>query len=416
MRRPAIALLLLAAVLRLAVVGLCWDLPLITDELDYSRRAQFLLQQGHLPDAFRPPVYPLFIAAIYAVVGPVPGAVRLAQALLGTATAGLLYRWLRGHVGQRGALLSLALFAVMPTFVGFTHFLFTETLYLAGLTVVLAALTPAHGGPKSALAGAAYGLSALTRSLLTPLLPLAAVGLGLATRSRRTVLAFSVVAVSVLAPWPLHNQLITGTPTVLEITNGYNLWKGNTPVAHPTATEGPRFPGPFVSVPMMPYEGSLGTLKVLCEPITGQLAADQGFAATNACARTLALDYIAADPLAFFMRGPEKLGYMWHPSSQVTRHLWLGNYGSIPPWAGHTLIWLTALFAWGLPVLGIWGAWRMRRRAPVLLSGGLALLTAHQLAVVFVTFGHNRFRLPVLLFAVIAAAWIPDRSADEASS
>lgn len=405
MTRPAAVLLLLTLVLRLVVVGLCWDLPLVTDELDYSRRALYLLEHGHLPDAFRPPVYPAFVAAIYAIAGPVPGAVRLAQALLATATGGLLWHWLRSHVGDRGALLSLGLFAVAPTFVGFTHFLFTETLYLGLLTLVLAALAPGARGPRHALAGAAYALAALTRSLLTPLLPVVVAGLALRTEgSRRGAARFAGVAGLLLLPWPIHNQLVTGTPTVLEITNGYNLWKGNTPVDHPSATQGPRFPGPFVEIPMLPYEGSLGTLKSLCEAATGTPAADQSFAETNRCARALAIDHILDDPLAFLARGPGKLGYMWHPSSQLTRHLWLGHYGSLPLWAGHGLIWLTVLFAWGLPVLGLLG-WR--RMPTGTLKWALALATAHQLAVVFVTFGHNRFRLPILLFAIVAAAWLP---------
>jgi len=419
MTRPAAVLLLLTLVLRLVVVGLCWDLPLVTDELDYSRRALYLLENGHLPDAFRPPVYPAFVAAIYAIAGPFPGAVRLAQALLATATGGLLWHWLRSHVGDRGALLSLGLFAVAPTFVGFTHFLFTETLYLGLLTLILAALTPGRRSttpPRHALAGAAYALAALTRSLLTPLLPIVVAGLAVHTPqptgpspqvgapNRRGAARFAVVAGLLLLPWPIHNQLVTGTPTVLEITNGYNLWKGNTPVEHPSATQGPRFPGPFVEIPMLPYEGSLGTLKGLCEAETGMPAADQSFAETNRCARALAIDHILDDPLAFLARGPGKLGYMWHPSSQVTRHLWLGNYGSVPLWAGQGLIWLTALFAWGLPVLGLLG-WR--RMPAGILKWALALATTHQLAVVFVTFGHNRFRLPILLFAIVAAAWLP---------
>lgn len=404
MTRPAGLLLLLALVLRLVVVGLCWDLPLVTDELDYTRRALFLLENGHLPDAFRPPVYPAFIAAIFAVAGPVPGAVRLVQALVSTATGGLLYRWLRGHVGEAGALLSLGLFAVVPTIVGFTHFLFTETLYLGLLTVVLASVAPARRTLRPLLAGTAYALGALTRSLLTPLLPFVIVGLGLATRARRGTLLFAVAAIVVLLPWPIHNLRVTGTPTVLEISNGYNLWKGNTPVAHPSAAHGPRFPGPFIDIPMLPYEGSLGTLKGLCADVIGVHPDAQTFAQTNACARTLALDHIAAHPIAFLGRGPGKLGYMWHPSSQVTRHLWLGNYGAMPGWAGHTLIWLTALFAWGLPIAGLVGWWRMPRGT---LKWALALGTLHQLAVVFVTFGHNRFRLPILLFAVVACAWLP---------
>ena len=406
MSRPAQLLVLLALVLRVAVAWAAWDLELVLDEIDYVKRARFILENGHLPDAFRPPVYPSVLAAVFAVVGVVPGAVRLLQAIVGAATGALLYRWLKGHVGERGALLSLAVFAVYPTIVGFTHFLFTETFYLAGLVLGLTLLVPARGPRRTVLGGIVLGLAGLTRSLMVPLLPIIAAGVSALDRSWRPGLRVLGVAAVVLLPWMAHNLVFTGSPTVLEISNGYNLWKGNTPVAHPMATEGPRFPGPVVSIPMFPYEGSKGTLEQMCiERLDRSGPLD--FEDTNACARELAVEFIASDPIAFAARMPAKIGHTLHPSSQLTRSLWLGKYGSVPTWLGHGLIWGTAVSWMLVGSLGLVG-WARMPRGGVRLA--LALMVLHQLGVVAVTFGHNRFRLPVVLAAIIAMAWLPHRA------
>ena len=409
MSRPARVLLLLALVLRLAVVWASADLELVLDELDYVKRARFILENGHLPDAFRPPVYPALLAGIFGLTGVSATAVRVVHACLGTATAGLLYHWLRGHVGERGALLSTGVFAVFPTIVGFTHFLFTETLYLGALVTGLWLLFPGEeSGPRRPVwAGLVLGLAGLTRSLMVPLLPIIALGLGLLERSWRAPARFLATATVVLLPWMAHNVVVTGSPTVVEISNGYNLWKGNTPVAHPMATQGPRFPGPIVSIPMFPYEGSKATLERMCTARQGSQTT-LTFAQTNDCARQLALEYIASDPLAFVGRMPAKLGQTLHPSSQLTRSLWLGSYGSVPVWMGKLLIWSTAV-SWVLVAgLGLIAWMRMPRGGP---KWALLLVVAHQLGVVAVTFGHNRFRLPVVLAAIIALAWLPRQSA-----
>mgnify|MGYP000341699541 CR=1 FL=1 len=413
MSRPARVLLMLALVLRLVVVWATSDVELVLDELDYVKRARFILENGHLPDAFRPPVYPAMLAAIFGLAGVEPTAVRLAQALLGTGTAALLYHWLEGHVGERGALVSLGVFAVYPTIVGFTHFLFTETVYLGALVVALWLLVPGEpvrSDNRPVAAGLVLGLAGLTRSLMVPLLPVVGLAVGVLHRSWRPGARFIATAGVVLLPWMAHNLVVTGTPTVLEISNGYNLWKGNTPVEHPMATQGPRFPGPIVSIPMFPYEGSKGTLEQLCKErsATGDVLA---FAELNDCARALAIEHIVDDPIAFVGRAPEKIGHTLHPSSQLTRSLWLGSYGSVPVWLGRLLIWSTAS-SWVLVAgLGLIGWTRMPRGGP---KWALLLLVGHQLAVVAVTFGHNRFRLPLVLAAIVAMAWLPRRPAEGA--
>ena len=89
------ALLAIALVLRLAVVGATFDTPTTFDPADFSHNG-WSIAQGHGippsnrapaagPSAFRPPAFPLFLGAVYASVGrEAPAIARLAEALLGT--------------------------------------------------------------------------------------------------------------------------------------------------------------------------------------------------------------------------------------------------------------------------------------------------------------------------------------------
>ena len=206
-------------------------------------------------------------------------------------------------------------------------------------------------------------------------------------------------------PWSIHNRIVEGRWIINETTHGYNLWKGNTPWAHPYATEGPQYPGPMVSIPMFPYEGSGERLTDLCardvtdEPYTHWHV--------SKCAQRMAIDHIIDDPLLFLARGPKKLGTAFHPSNLLQRHLWLGKYGELSSGLQRTLIWGTTLpyFAM-LAVIGF--AIRRVPRTP--MNAALFLVALYQAAVIFITFGNTRFRLPIIVVGMIFAAWLPARA------
>ena len=80
----------------------------------------------------------------------------------------------------------------------------------------------------------------------------------------------------------------------------------------------------------------------------------------------------------------------------------MGNYGKVPSVAGQALIWGTTLAYLALVGLIIVA---IRRVPKTPLSAVLGLLGLYQLAIVFITFGNTRFRLPVMLVGMILAAW-----------
>jgi len=416
---PRIVWILIAvgAAARLMVAHWTQGLELILDEVNYLDYGAHLLAHGKLPGAFRPPGYPALIALAQAMGGAGPTSVRIVQSTISMGAGLVLFHWLQGHVGRRGAVLSTALWCLHPVLIGFTHLLWTETVFLSLLIFFLATAMPAGAMSirRTAVAGVLYGIAALTRSVLTPfawLAPLFVIVLPASWAFRQRPLFRSLVFLAAfgltLVPWVAHNQAVEGRPILTETTNGYNLWKGNTDWDHPFATEAPQYPGPVVSIPMFPYEGSGPRLSDHCESLH---QGDEPFTRwhLSQCARSMAIDHIVGDPVGFMGRGFSKLGHAFHPSNLLTRHYWLGIYKGFPPILAPLLIWGTALCSLGILIGGILGIRRAPRVPLVLLLCGLGI---SQLAVIFITFGNTRFRLPVMLMAIILAGWLPSRADD----
>lgn len=66
------------------------------------------------PSFERPPLYPLFIAAVWKLTGEHLGALLAAQSLVDTAATGLLYLFVRSRFGRRAAIAAAMLYALLP--------------------------------------------------------------------------------------------------------------------------------------------------------------------------------------------------------------------------------------------------------------------------------------------------------------
>ncbi len=111
--RPLVRAILVAVILRAAMVLLTRDAPLLIDMEEYHRLAVSLVDgNGYSgpsgPTAFRPPFYPAFLAFVYWITGgPHVLAARLVQAMLGGAEVWLTYRVVLS-LGLRGVALPAA--------------------------------------------------------------------------------------------------------------------------------------------------------------------------------------------------------------------------------------------------------------------------------------------------------------------
>ena len=85
---PPVRLVLgVSMLLKLTVVFLTTHVELVLDESNYVDIAQFFLANGHFEGAFRPPVYPLFVALCQAIGGDTATARSRRSRLRGRAPA-----------------------------------------------------------------------------------------------------------------------------------------------------------------------------------------------------------------------------------------------------------------------------------------------------------------------------------------
>jgi 4-amino-4-deoxy-L-arabinose transferase-like glycosyltransferase len=172
------------------------------------------LAAGGGPTAFRGPLYPLFLGAVFRLTGDSLTAARALQAVLGTVTVGLIGIIAWRLFDLRHALVAAALAAVYPPLILVANGVLTESISLPlELGALAAALECRHRQRRrrelAVLSGLLVGLAILTRPangvLLVPavllLLPKPWSWRGLTNAA----LAIALVLVA-LAPWQIRNQ------------------------------------------------------------------------------------------------------------------------------------------------------------------------------------------------------------------
>lgn len=209
------------------------------------------------PTAFRPPLYPFFLALCLGIAGPV--AAGTAQAALGVVTVWLTFRLARlCGLCDRACLLAAFLVAVDPLLVEYTTRVMTETLFTFLATLLL--VTSLWHGPgvrKGVAVGAVFGLTALCRPsiwafgglgaliwLLSLIRSTSSVGERVQSsegrRERLTVGLACVFAVAgVVSPWVVRNALVFERPILMTTHGGYTLLLGNNATFYGEVVAGP---------------------------------------------------------------------------------------------------------------------------------------------------------------------------------
>lgn len=191
-----------------------------------------------LPTAFRPPGYPLFLAALYQAWSS-PLAAKLANAVL----LGLLAWILGGMVARhapKGQFLPPILILLYPVLPYTATTLYPQTLGAVLLAGCVSLLTqPGHPWRPALLAGLLLGGVCLTIPsflLLVPLLAVYRAATHWRKPSRALGLALILLAVplATLSPWTLRNALRFGEFIPVSTNSGRNLYLGNSPNAGPT--------------------------------------------------------------------------------------------------------------------------------------------------------------------------------------
>jgi 4-amino-4-deoxy-L-arabinose transferase-like glycosyltransferase len=175
------------------------------------------------PSAYFPPAYPYFIAAIDLLDGhrtprgPSIQGVRIAQALLGTVTVGLIGLVAFELFGAAIGLIAMLIATVYPGMIELVGVAIAENLLTAlVLAAIWATLRSRRVGARKywwvAGAGALAGLAALTHTNGVLLVPALAIGVwgGRPRFSRRSLAAPALLvaaAVIVIVPWTIRNAV-----------------------------------------------------------------------------------------------------------------------------------------------------------------------------------------------------------------
>lgn len=169
------------------------------------------------PTAFRPPLYPLLLGAVYAVTGPRLGAAQALNATLGAGVVVLVAVVADRLAGRRAALAAALLAAVYPPLLANDGPPLSEPLALLLMLLAVLALVDR----RWVAAGVASGLLVLTRPSAQLFVLVVAAWLLLRVDRRRALL-YVATALVVVAPWVVRNQVVLGHP-VLVTSNGFNL-------------------------------------------------------------------------------------------------------------------------------------------------------------------------------------------------
>lgn len=244
-------------VIRLAYISTI-DNPYLTflnDTGEYNRLAKHLIEKHEYAEealrAYRPPLYPMFLALVYLISGFNPPVIRVIQSILGALTAVCIFMITFKITGRvwLGFLAGIVV-ALFRSLILFNGILLTESLFIFGLySAIFFTICVFNTELKiyQILAGIFWGLSCLTRPIPLMFLPMFLFLILLINREifrlfwKKIILVFLFMILTIF-PWIIRNFIIFGTLVPVSTNFGINFSIGN----HPGA------PGRYSRSPILP--------------------------------------------------------------------------------------------------------------------------------------------------------------------
>jgi len=368
----------------------------------YDAWAKEILAGDWLGDGvlFLGPLYPAFMAAVYALFGMSLPALKAVQAVIGAGACVLVWGLARELFDRRVALLAgaIAAFYGMHVFYGGTVMIVNLQVPLV-VGLVWAALRALRRPtlPGWALCGLLLGLSALARQTILLLAPIVALWIlfgmaGPLSFGRRFAFGatFGVVILALILPFSVRNYVAGGDLVLLNSTGGANFYMGNQAAADGTW-----------QVP------SIGSKHRVDNPRAMRDAFQR--AAEDATGRSLkpsetssywlsrGMDEIRADPARWLRLEARKFGLFWN-----TFEVW--NNRSVEVSKRFSSVLRMPLLTFGVlapfALLGL-GLTARRWREFVPIHGAIASYLASAL----IFFVLSRYRLPATVLLIPFAAF-----------
>lgn len=224
--KTLIVLLLIAFLLRfiLFLIFMPWkpemenNVVLLYDAVGYQKLALSILHFFHIKtEVLRTPIYPAFVAGIYAIFGIKPYIVIFFQILLSTCTAYFFYKIVEQLCNQKVANIALLIFAIEPTLILYTTFLYSEILFMfftiLSLWMLLLGLKTQQI-KYFILSSIALGLATLTRPagqylILVHILIILIYNSNYIQNIKYATVIFLIYIVSI-SPWAIRNYVFHG--------------------------------------------------------------------------------------------------------------------------------------------------------------------------------------------------------------
>ena len=232
----------LALMVRLIAIGLAGPGTVrFGDGADYLHTAAVLCTTGAYPEAgnlpfFRAPGLPWFIALVTGCEPAKVARVKIALAVVDSATAVLVF-WLAWFLSRRRIAGVIAGFAaaLWPFFVAAVTDVRSEPLFMFFLTASLCLVLAFRESGRAidlVAGGASVAAASLTRPAGLALAVVLALICGFFARRRgaaaalRSALIFSVACGLTLGPWVVRNYVRYGELILVNDAGGYNFWRG----------------------------------------------------------------------------------------------------------------------------------------------------------------------------------------------
>lgn len=404
------AIFLLALAPRLAVAVRFDDPPATTNDAGWYDFFGMQIAEGHgysLPygeaTSRWPPGYPYFLGAIYKATGDSRAAARVAQTLLGAATAVLATEVARRVIGLRTGVVTGVIVALLPGHVLWTSVLMSEVLFTFLIAAAFAIGVRARSSwAMAAAAGVTFGAATLVRAQGAVLVPALfawwwAAGWQRAPDRRATSLRAGALVAALaltLVPWTIRNAVELDTFAPVSTNLGVNLWMGN----NPDATGG------VMNAPMADIQRQ-----------TAELTNPELEVRSDALARDAALRYVAHHPLTALSRVPDKLRETYRDDSAFNDWYDPAGRNYLDGATKSRISWLTNVtYALVLAAAAAGAALLLRERSAALAMVLAAMLAWSAVSAVF--FGDRRYHLPLMPLLAIPAAYALVRVFDAATT
>ncbi len=368
---------------------------MVADGQGFDDPIRFITDGSSSPSAWRPPGGTVLVATMATLGLRSPDAVRVLDALIGTATVVVLgvAAWRIG--GRRAGIATATIAAVYPMFVTNDWKMLTETPYALGMALVLLLAYRVWERPRPGVAvalGVVIGLLSYVRYEAPLLLLFVGLPLGVGMRlltpvdRLRLMVTIGLPALAIWAPLLIVNQTRFAEPGLVGTGGGWGLMNGTCDNTW--------------------YGDRLGTLDFHCFDLAATLEAGAtSFATTDrpdesvvdGVYRRRAVDYVRDNlPRAPFVATVRvlRLWGLWDPVQTIDIDSRLEGRGTVDSWA--TMVGLYAVS--GLAVAGAVSL--RRRRVPISPIVGPVLMVSVTAAA---SFALSRYRLPAEVAMVLAA-------------